>query len=112
MNEFINILKNNWEIITAVIVFIISFILQLIKKKSINAIDSDIFYHSISAVLLAEAGDKKGEDKLHAAVEYVLSRLQAMYPKLDVAQYANYVSKVIETILSTPQKKGGNVDGK
>lgn len=113
MNEFINILKNNWEIIIAVIIFILSFILQLIKKRPVNDVLSWIYETAVEAVNSVEASDIKGASyKKDTAIAIVVKKLEEVFPQIDVKVYLKMISLVIEKLLSTPQKKGGNVDGK
>lgn len=105
-----NIFINYWLLIVAAIIFILSFILQLFKKKPINSILDDIYKFAILAINETELysmvdPNVKGESKLVMAVEYVLKWLQALYPDLNVNQYAGYVKDIIESILTTPQKK-------
>ena len=112
MNEIINILKNNWELIVSVLLFILSFILQLIKKKPVQDILSDIYHACVSAINETEKSNVIGSyQKQLFAIEIVNKYLQTKYPDIDVKRYIGLIVATIEDILSTPQKKGGNVDG-
>lgn len=122
MKDIFEILKNNWQPIVAVLVLILSFILQLIKKKPINEIFSTLYELCIQAINDAEDvqyvnydGQNykvSGEDKLSRAVNYVKSSLMKLYPNINTAVYTETIKLIIEDILTTPQKKGGSTDGK
>lgn len=100
-----NILINYWPQILAGVIFIASFILQLVGKRPVKDIESYLYKLCTEAVKLAETTDKKGNDKLSFAIGLVFTQLQQVFPKLDVKKYFNVIQKIIEDILSTPQKK-------
>ena len=105
MEYIIQILKNNWELITAVIIFILSFILQLIKKKPVYDILSWIYEICHDAVLAVENSDLKGSEyKKDACMAVVIKKLGDTFPNLDTKQYLKMISTVIEKFLETPQK--------
>lgn len=109
--EFIkNLLINNWPLLVSVVIFILSFILQLLKKKPISSILDDIYRLAIIAVKEVEVFSMvdpncKGQVKLDMAIEYVLKWLNALYPDLNVNSYVGNAKNIIEDILTTPQKK-------
>lgn len=105
MKEIFEFIKTNWQLILAALVFILSFILQLIKKKPVNDIQYLIFEWSIEAVKIAESSGKDGFNKLAIAVRYVLSKLKGNFPELNVEAYREGTISIIEDLLSTPQKK-------
>ena len=105
MQEVFNFIISHYEAILSVLTLIISVVVFIIRKKPVSDVQSIIYAGCIQAIKLAEAGDKKGKDKLDAAVMYVAQYLNDYYPSLDTGKYLNYIAGVIEVILSTPQKK-------
>lgn len=102
-----NILINYWQVILSAILFIISFILQIKRKKPISSILQDIFVFALQAVTNIENEHVLGgANKLSLAVAFVCQKLKDKYPDLTPLQYKDEIVCVIENILSTPQKKG------
>lgn len=112
MIDILNFMKEHWQLILAVVLFVLSFILQLLKKKPISDIETSIYHYCIQAILCVEQSDLKGVAKLDSAVMLVSKWLNAQYPNLDTGVYFNLIKKIIEKILETPQKKGGETNGK
>lgn len=107
MNDFIQLLINYWKPIVGLLFTIVGFVIALIKKKPLNDILTDIYYASIKAVLYVENSGVVGpENKLASAINFVNDELIKKYPTLDVYKYSKLIIKVIEDLLSTPQKKG------
>lgn len=103
--EFIkNVLINYWPQILAVVLFIASFILHLLKKKPIKDMVSWLFEWCLEAISLAESSGVKGAEKLAVAVQYVLNRLKLNFPGIDLEEYRQGIVEMIEDILKTPQK--------
>ena len=105
-----NILINYWQPIVAVLVLILSFIIQLIKKRPIENMLHLIYFAAIDGINNIEELSKKSslapEAKLQGAVNYVKSVLNARYPELNLNVYYDTIVDIVEKILTTPQKKG------
>lgn len=115
MQIIIQWIVDNWQLVASVLLFVLSFILQLIKKKPTQVIDGvreDIFKWCVAAVSFVEnSGIKGSSEKLDAAIKYVYQNfLDKYYPHEDNAQsffyiqYSEMARRYIEAILSTPQK--------
>lgn len=120
MNDIIHILKNNWELIVSVLLFILSFILQLIKKKPVKVIDTVkqiILSYAPMAIRLAEQmyGLDHGDEKFKYAYQVIcdaVGQIVGIQPRKVPDMYDAYIKDVIEDVLNTPQKKGGTNDAK
>lgn len=99
---------DHWELVLAVVLVITSVVVALLKKKPVSDVASAIYSSCLMAVQEAEKTDYKGDKKLQFAVDLVSTLLHAKWPDLDVSKYISIIVKTIETILSTPQKKGEN----
>ena len=110
LERILEILITYWKPIVGLLFTIAGFIIAVCKKKPVTDIFSDITLWCIAAVNYAEALDindgLKGESKLLAALTYVLDRMRDKYPTLEVERYSKMIQSTIETILSTPHKKG------
>lgn len=112
-----NILINYWEPIVAVLVLILSFILQLIKKRPFKVIDSvSNFIHTEAVNIINRveimANGKKYIDfegyvtsKIDVAIALMKKEIREFFPGIDAEQYVFLIRTIIEDILSTPQKK-------
>ena len=112
MNEIKNILIKYWEPIIGVLCLVLSFILQLIKKKPIKPILEAIYTFAIGAINESEVCGLvnpgfKGADKLNRAVASVKAKLLQFYPSINPDVYDGLIKSVIEDLLTTPKKKGG-----
>lgn len=98
-----------WKPIIGLLFTITGFVIALIKKRPISDLASDIYYWCIGAIQYAENLDKvnglKGQNKLNAALIYVFDKFKDKYPTIDVSRYGKMIEQIIETILSTPEKK-------
>lgn len=108
MLDFIkNFILNNWQLIVAAIIFVLSFILQLKKKKPVVSIFGQIYEACIIAIKKTEIDGVLGSsNKLNYAINFVTEYIKGIYPDLDVNTYFDLIRLIIEDILSTPQKKG------
>ena len=109
MKQFIEILIQYWKPIVGILFTIAGFIVALIKKKPINDILTDIYYAAINAINSSETikvdGNKvSGDQKLAGAIFIVGQELKKKYPTLNVERYYKLIEKIIEDILTTPQK--------
>lgn len=103
---FIDFICNHAEIIVAIVLVVVSFILTLVKKKPVNSIIATIFDLCIKAVNIVESSSVLGSDqKLAFALNLVHNFLEEMYPGIQSSQYDSVITKTIEEILSTPHKK-------
>lgn len=113
MIQFNDFLINYWKPILCFILALCSIIIAGIRKRPISDILTDIYYYSIKAVNDVEAESKvicdlKGYDKLELAVLNVLNALSKRYPSVKFDRYKKLIASIIEDLLTTPQKKGGN----
>lgn len=106
MQEIYKFLIENWHIVVSVLVFIGSLVVAIVRKRPISDITSKLYNLCICAIKLAEDTEYKGDKKLGFAVGLVLHALQSDYPNLKVSNYEELIKSLIESILSTPQKKG------
>lgn len=106
MQEIFNFLKENWQLIAAVITLIISVVIAIIRKRPVESIYADLYDVAIDACIEAEKSANKGVDKMCAAVSYACNKLSAIYPGINVNKYMTLIAVLIERILTTPQKKG------
>ena len=105
MLEIFNFLKNNWELVAAVITLIISVIVSVLRKRPVNDIMSNIYDYCIYFInRFEEPGN--GVHKKEKVVRFVKESLLNVFPKLDIGKYDSLINKTIEKILTTPQKKG------
>ena len=107
MQEVYKFIASHYQILGSAIVFVISLVFLIVKKKPVHSVYESILLSCISAVLYVERlPDLKGSDKLNAAIVYVYDELKRTYPELDITKYKNTIVSCIELILETPQKKG------
>ena len=110
MNEILEILITYWKPIVGLLFTIVGFIIAILKKKPVEDILVYIYNFCIEAINDTECFDKvqklDPQVKLARAVSYVMQKLKVKYPTLDVEHYAKVIESVIESILTTPQKKG------
>ena len=103
MNDFIEVLKNYWQIILTGIFLVLSFILQLVKKSKVKIYDDSAMANLIEFVNEAESvyGAGHGKDKLL----YVFNKYCDLHHIEKTGLYFNAIKSIVEAILSTPQKK-------
>lgn len=115
MKEVLEFIKANWQLIVAALVFILSFILQLFKKKPINNIFQSLFEACLYGLSLAEkeypvgTHGKYSLEKMETALDHAASYLYLQYPDVDFDYFDKTCRTIIEAVLSTPQK-GGSAD--
>ena len=103
MKEFI---LTYWKQILDVVSILFCLIFFFLKKKPLGNVFAMIFRYCLAAVMMAEEHPVKGQEKLDLAVEAVKELILEEYPTLNFDKYRKYVVGCIESILSTPQKKG------
>ena len=100
---------NHWDVLSSLVLLVISIILLCLKKKTINSIVGEIYELSVAAINDSELQSKlvklSGDAKLAAAIQFVNKQLLVKYPTIDVSKYTDLIKATIEAILSTPQKK-------
>lgn len=107
MQELINLLITYWKPIVGLLFTITGFIIALLKKRPVTTIVDDIYQYAVKAINEVEkSGILGASQKLAAAVQDVVYMLLKKYPTLDTDNYRQIIVQVIESILSTPQKKG------
>lgn len=113
MQEFGNFLAQYWQLIVTVILMIISTVIALIRKKPttvkvVDTVKSLILEAVPEAINKVEKYD--GIDKLKAAVAFLITYISKLtdMDAVDVrANYETFMVDAIESVLSTPTKKGG-----
>lgn len=107
MDTLLQLLIQYWKPIVGLLFTIVGFIIALIKKRPVTTIVDDIYQYAVKAINYVENSGIVGSDqKLAAAVQSVVYDLLKKYPTLDSDRYVKIIAAVIESILSTPQKKG------
>lgn len=115
MKEFI---LTYWKQILDVLSILFCITFFLIKKKPVKVIDSVVTYITSNAVEVINCvehmanGSKYIEyhgvitPKIDVAIDLMKEKIKLFIPNADVNLYSYFIRKVIEDILSTPQKKG------
>lgn len=116
MNEFVKFLTDYKELFIGLACFLVGVLSLFFGKKKVvisERVLDGIYSEAIQLIQVAEAKYIQGSDKL----EFVVSTLKEKYPNLSA--YFDYVGKpnsfysgsndvyktIVESILSTPQKK-------
>ena len=105
MQDLFNFICLHWESILSILMFVVSVVIFIIKKKPVRSIDSFIQCLVNMNVRIAEKSDLKGAEKLNYCVNLVCEALKNVYPDLDTSKYIPFIKYCIEDVLDTPQKK-------
>lgn len=105
----IDFLKNYWFELLIIVITIVSVVVAAIRKKPSTA--SEQVKNMIAEVLpgfinLAEASGVKGTAKLLFVIDSVMKRIKAYTSSKDEQYWMSYIKSQVESMLSTPQKKG------
>lgn len=106
MDDILNFIVTNYRLIIEVVILIISVVVFILRKKPVSDILSQLYGWIIVGVNNAEKTDLKGADKLDHVVTFVMTAFHDKYgqsAKLPCS--IAYIEFLIESILSTPQKK-------
>ena len=98
----------NWKLVAFGLCLCIELVLFLIKKKPIKVVDTiyqQIYKLVICCIKVVERPGN-GSQKKTAVLSMVQEWLAEKHPEVDFQIYLDFASKLIEDILSTPQKKG------
>lgn len=106
MQEVYKFLLDNWQLILSVVLFLVSVIVSIVRKKPLQDIYSQLYAWCIAAVNVAEKTALKGDSKKQYALDVVKSFLKDKFPNIKEDYYIHAISVIIEQILATPQKKG------
>lgn len=71
MQEIFNFLKENWQLIAAVITLIVSVVVAIIRKKPVSDIAAEIAIFACYGIIDAERSGVPGEVKKARCIEYV-----------------------------------------
>lgn len=119
MQEIFNFFVANRRLIIEAILLIVSFVLLIVKKKPVKVIDSVTTFvtsHAVEVINIVEAMAKGSKyidyhgvitPKIDVAIDLMKEKIKLFIPNAEIGLYDYYIRKVIEDILSTPQKKGG-----
>lgn len=106
VQQFIDWLVVNWQFVSSAAISIVTFILLLIFKRRPSIIDNSQYKDILVLINEAEKkfGSGHGEEKLNYVLDTYLNfkGLERSYWNI------SSVKHLIEYILSSPQKKGGN----
>lgn len=111
MQSIINWLLDHWELVVSVGLFVLSFILQLLKKKPVEVVSTilETIYKLVpKKVITFEKmyGSGHGSDKKQSVINSVMSEIERCYSLNDAQRsiYQYYISDAIEKVLEAPQK--------
>lgn len=111
MKEFLNFIFTYWKDILTLLLFIISVVVFIVKKKPVKVIDTvkecitRLLPYCIYEAEKQEELKGKGEKKKIFALSVLYKLLQEFGYEEVYDQYREYAAEQIEVILSTPQKK-------
>lgn len=114
MEQFIEFLKENWQLLASALLFIISSIVAFIARRKKGYSFSDVLLGLISEQLplwitMAESVGGTGEQKkvsvLNDALNYASKTLGRKLSEEETSFIIAQASEQIEKILGTPQKK-------
>ena len=107
MKDVVDWLAANYKLVAYVVCTFIVLIINLIPKrvKVLDTVKETILQ------MLPELIDKveepgKGPEKRKAVIEMCCAAVSKLFPGVQVSHYYGFISKAIEAILKTPQKKG------
>lgn len=106
MQEIFKFFQQYWQVVLGAILFVVSLIIAIIRKKPFVDIYSHLYACCLAAVNIAEKTAFKGSDKLDFALGIVYKFLEDVFPNVKGSQYEHTIKVIIEQILTTPQKKG------
>lgn len=105
--EFVNFVCENYRFIIEVILSLTCIAVALLKNK-VKVVDSVKEFILDSLPLLIASAEKlfdSGLKKKQFVMESMLSQISDSFPNAKVLDYQAFISKSIEKILSTPEKK-------
>lgn len=112
---FLNFLRDNWKVILEVLLLVISFMIIVFRKKTKviipESVTSKLFCNlpvwidQVEELIGPGKGDKKLQEVLKKALYFVCNETGIAMAELP-ASFSSYIIEQIESILSTPQKKG------
>lgn len=108
MDEFLVFLSENWKWLVALGLAIAEILFVVLKKrvKVFDSIKEIILSILPSYINVAEQLSPYGEEKKEFVFESVVKYLTNKFDNFDVNSYVDFIKDSIESILSTPQKKG------
>lgn len=111
MEQFVDFICNHWDLILSVAVFILSFILALLKKKPVEVVESlkgmlmQLLPYWINEAEAKFPDPKSGNDKINFVIHRASEWFEQQGFKFGLF-YNGFVKDQVEQILSTPKKKG------
>ena len=99
-------LRDNWKVIVEIVVLLTTIILWIIRKKPVKVVDTlkEVVLAVLPYCINNAESAAKGE-KLSVCLTLLREALQELGYEL-TPELAEFASKQVEIILSTPQKKG------
>lgn len=111
MEKVISFVCENWKLIAYCITALVCFISCLVRKKPVKVIDS--IYQEITDLVIRCIGlferPGHGAEKKVSVLGCVQEWLADKHPEVDFQKYLDFASRIIEDILSTPQRKENNM---
>lgn len=106
VNDFIQFIVDNWQFVSSAAISIVTFILLLIFKRRPCIIDNSQYKDLLVLINEAEKkfGNGHGDEKLNYVLDTYLN-----FKGLEKSYWnVSSVKHLVEYILSSPQRKGGN----
>lgn len=107
VQKIISFILANRELIAVGLFGIVELIVFLVKKRPLDAVKTSVMQLVVKLILEVEKIQPEGHgpEKKKVVMEGINAWLKENFPQL-VGHYDGFVSELIETILTTPVKKG------
>lgn len=108
----IDFLRDNWKVVVEIVVLLTTIILWIIRKRPVQVVDT--IKETICRLLpycISQAENEPKGTKLDFCISLLASTLEGLGIHFN-DDYKAFALEQVEVILSTPQKKGVNVDAK
>ena len=107
MQDLYNFICAHYETIISVVLTIISVVVFILRKKPLNDVSTNLYKWCIEAINSVESSNIDGSShKLNTAIRLVRYAFERYYIGYNFSNYEKIAESYIESILSTPQKKG------
>ena len=109
MMEIINFLKEHYQLIIEIASFIITVLILVLKKRPVfntmDEIKEDVL-EVLPSLISSVESPGNGQEKLSTVLSLVKSYIAKKYQFTEFEKIETFVVNAIESILSTPSKKG------
>ena len=109
MNEFLVFMSDNWKWILTLFLSIVNILICSLRKRTkiVDSVKEYILKWLPTFIRLAEdIGNLSGEEKKEVVLQFVKENVSKNFDGIDLDCYIDFINDSIESILSTPQKKG------